>query len=614
MEVLLPVSRWRIVLLQRGIKDGQFLVHCFKGCPQDDVVDAMKERRLWPEPEHKGWNGIGTQHDYVDEEDVLLFQIVRPDSITNPGFPKAFARHVEHGQWVNGAKRGGEKIRRVLYRLPAVLKAETVFLTEGEKDADALEKLGLTATTNPFGATAGWLAVYTEALRGKKAILLPDNDKVGQEHMHTVAYQIHREVASCKVIELPNQPAKGDVRDWLKAGGDRQKLEALVAAAPEYVPRWQDQPKNKVALQAEPDDDGPSRLVTRQLSVVEEEPVEWLWENRLPRGMITMIAADPAVGKSTIAADWAARLTAPYSPQDRYRRDYWPDYTRRTGGPYNVIVVSAEDGTAHTIRPRHRAAGADLERVYVVESVTPAASDKTTLKERLFSLESDIRELEKKIEEIGNVAMVVIDPVTAYMGRADTHRNSEVRALLGPLAKLAEKYNIAVVIVTHLNKNEAKDWKSINGTIGFYALARVVYMVVEDPTDEDSTPPRKLLFHEKGTLHLGEKPQPLAYRITEVEFESKKGLITTTRLDWDDMDDHPAHMTLEEVVALQKQRGGSPTPKQQLVIDLLENGPDLKAYEIFSKLDWEHPNPRVFLGRMVTRKLIRKRGLRYGKI
>jgi hypothetical protein len=229
---------------------GKILVKCFAGCDSETrVIPELKQRHLWPGYELGYWHErkITSTHEYTDEEGVVSFEIVRlaPDP-ANPKAPKATCRHRERGGWVGNAKG----CKRYLYKLPNVLKAKVVYLCEGEKDADALVKLGLTATTNPFGAAAGWLPEYTDSLKGKTVYLLPDNDGPGQEHMCTVAYLLKKAAISCKVIELPGLPEKGDVRDWLAAGGTKDKLRALVKAAPWYKLQREFEPKAKAKAKA----------------------------------------------------------------------------------------------------------------------------------------------------------------------------------------------------------------------------------------------------------------------------------------------------------------------------------------------------------------------------
>jgi hypothetical protein len=147
---------------------------------------------------------------YTDEAGRLLFETVR---FANP---KDFRQRRPDG-------RGGhvwnlKGLRRVLYRFPEVLRAvkegRTVYVVEGEKDADNLARLGLVATTNPCGA-GKWTAKYSEVLRGARVVILPDNDRPGRRHAEKVAASLHGVAAEVRVVELPDLSSGGDVFDWI---------------------------------------------------------------------------------------------------------------------------------------------------------------------------------------------------------------------------------------------------------------------------------------------------------------------------------------------------------------------------------------------------------------
>lgn len=173
---------------------------------------------------------VGT-YNYTDEDGVLLFQAVRYE-------PKGFSQRAPTdtpGAWTYSLSG----VRRVLYALPEVLDAvaagRAVYLTEGEKDADALRALGLCATTSSMGA-GKWEAAYTETLCGAGVVILPDNDAPGREHAQKVAAALHGRSKRVRVVELPNLPDKGDVSDWIAAGGTKEALLAIVKAAPDWNP------------------------------------------------------------------------------------------------------------------------------------------------------------------------------------------------------------------------------------------------------------------------------------------------------------------------------------------------------------------------------------------
>jgi len=128
-------------------------------------------------------------------------------------------------------------VPQVLYRLPELLAADPsqpVILVEGEKDADGVAALGVCATTNP-GGSKKWRDSYSDALAGRHVVLLPDNDVAGREHAELAAARIAPRAASVRIVELPGLQPKGDASDWIMAGGTREQLLELAAAAPVFV-------------------------------------------------------------------------------------------------------------------------------------------------------------------------------------------------------------------------------------------------------------------------------------------------------------------------------------------------------------------------------------------
>jgi putative DNA primase/helicase len=165
---------------------------------------------------------IVASYDYVGPDGKLVFQVTRWE-------PKTFSqrRPDGNGGWIPSVKG----IELVPYRLPGIIKAKSIFIVEGEKDADALAALGLAATCNAQGA-GKWRPEYNRHFAGKRVAILPDNDDPGRKHACDVARQLHGLAEVVKVIELPGLPPKGDVSDWLAAGGTRENLLELVKAAP----------------------------------------------------------------------------------------------------------------------------------------------------------------------------------------------------------------------------------------------------------------------------------------------------------------------------------------------------------------------------------------------
>jgi hypothetical protein len=162
-------------------------------------------------------------YDYRDAAGDLVMQVLRFE-------PKTFRqRRPVAGGWENSVK----DVHPVPYRLPELLAAplsELVYIVEGEKDADRLASLGLVATCCAGGA-GKWRAAYAEHLKGRVAILIPDNDDAGRDHVSKVAASLKGIAARVTVVELPGLSEKGDVSDWLDAGGTPEALAELVAVA-----------------------------------------------------------------------------------------------------------------------------------------------------------------------------------------------------------------------------------------------------------------------------------------------------------------------------------------------------------------------------------------------
>ena len=208
---------------------GKVLLHCHAGCKTDAVMAALglKMKDLFPEDgESTHKRQIAETYDYTDEAGKLLYQVVRYT-------PKDFRQRKPDGAggWIPNLM----DTRRALYRLPQVLeqvnKGGWVFIVEGEKDADALTQLGLVATCNAGGA-GKWLDSYSESLKGAQVAILPDNDSPGRKHAETVAAALKGIAADVRVIHLPGLPEKGDMSDWVAAGGTVDNLKKIITAPP----------------------------------------------------------------------------------------------------------------------------------------------------------------------------------------------------------------------------------------------------------------------------------------------------------------------------------------------------------------------------------------------
>ena len=216
---------------------GRVLANCHAGCELKNIAGALglqvgdffSEKRdevaketLPPEK----WPLVA-EYVYESRAGDPLYRVQRRRSADSGR--KTFRQHRADGRGGWLSNMDGAEL--VLYRLPQIAETDdAVWVVEGEKDADNLAALGLTATTNVGGA-GKWLASYGEALRGREVVILPDNDEPGEKHAALVLRSLGGVAARVAVVKLPGLAPKGDVSDWLAAGGKRQELERLGGAA-----------------------------------------------------------------------------------------------------------------------------------------------------------------------------------------------------------------------------------------------------------------------------------------------------------------------------------------------------------------------------------------------
>ncbi len=294
--------------------------------------------------------------------------------------------------------------------------------------------------------------------------------------------------------------------------------------------------------------------ITYQVAVdIEAEPIEWLWCNRYPVGKLSMIAGFPDQGKSLVTMNIAAIVS---------RGADWPNGEGQAEQGA-VVILSAEDDAADTVVPRLTAAGADLDQCLIVNSMV-----RTEGGARVLNLQDDLGKLSEIVrKERGNgrtVRLVIIDPISSYMGgkaKGDTFKNSEVRAMLTPLAEWAARLSVAVIAVSHFNKSgNGRAIYRVTDSLAFTAAARSVWLTAEDKDD----PKRRLLL--KGKLNIANDPGGLAYKIEGVKITPD---ITAPRIVWDGRTD----ITAEEALG---QEGGKQTAADRamdFLFKLLSDGP-----------------------------------------
>jgi AAA domain len=256
-------------------------------------------------------------------------------------------------------------------------------------------------------------------------------------------------------------------------------------------------------------------VVVQLASEITPEPVRFLWDERFPLGALSLLAGEGGLGKSTLLTDLHARLSV-----GRLAGEF-------AGRTEASLIITSEDHARSVVVPRLIVAGADLERVGIVGVRVNGIGD-------LVTLPDDLPAIEAQIERTG-ARLLTIDPVVAAIsGAVDSHKDHSIRRVLGPLALLAERREVAIAGTIHMNKSAVSDLLNrVSGSKGFVNAARSVLVFDRDPDDPDGEEGyRRVIVHAK--TNWGALAPALAARIEVRELlpeeTGAEATITTTRL------------------------------------------------------------------------------------
>lgn len=385
-------------------------------------------------------------HVYQDADGKPLFRVLRWG--TGPG--KRFLAQ----RWTpTGWQYDLDGVRPVLYRLPEVQKAvragETVFVVEGEKCADALARLGLVATTAPFGASS-WRPEYAEHLRGAKGVvILPDNDQAGHRHAKKVLESLQAAGIPARIVELPGLGPGEDVADWLAAGHTKGDLMALLQGTETAAS----------GLLA--------KIVEHAQWVLTAPPVEWLWDGLLYRGGVFLLAGPPKRGKSTFLTLLLERLSGPEQAELRVRDQVFTllDGTflgRRFRGGQRILLITENPPQFWRKRPL-------LRGVAVLSAFDVRRAGVEALAELVRSAKFDV---------------VAIDALDKAIPVRDENDNSEWAEKLAPLIEATREGRCALLLVHHHRKRGGSGGEEIRGGTGLFGGVDEYLAFTATPTED----------------------------------------------------------------------------------------------------------------------------------
>jgi KaiC/GvpD/RAD55 family RecA-like ATPase len=405
-----------------SLRDGDrgVLVKCHAGCEREAVIDELKARGVWSNGK-AGKPQIIETYPYTDEHGVLLFEVVRYE-------PKDFRQRVPDGAGGWRWKLGNT--RRVLYRLPALLAADPdalVFVTEGERDVHRLEREGLLATTNPGGA-GKWRREYSEVLRGRRVVILPDMDDPGWAHAEQVARSLKGIAAAVRVVTIPGLGHKQDVSDWLTGGP--LALPMLLSMA-ENLDTYEE---FDTGAESEPISQRFHLLTVAELLAAPAP--KWTVHELIPERGIGVIFGATGSGKTFAALDLACAIVRGV------------DWHGRGVARGSAIYVATEGRLAlrlgayleHHALPAHA-----LDRLRILES-------------RISLLNGDAAELIEaiKVAALPDLRVVIVDTLNRAMPGGNENASEDMGRMVDAAAAISEAAACTCIYVHHSGKDDAK--------------------------------------------------------------------------------------------------------------------------------------------------------------
>lgn len=322
------------------------------------------------------------------------------------------------------------------------------------------------------------------------------------------------------------------------------------------------------------------------LDEVEETSLSWLWPGFLPDNQLVHFAGASSEGKSPVTLDIIARVTTGKE---------WPDGTPNTLGPRSVILMAGEDDLSDTVKPRLRLAGADISKVKLF-TVTAKRDDKETALSA--AIDRDYQGLADAVRSLDDLALIVIDPITNYLGKQGMNKEEDIRGNISmPLKGLAQDRRVCIVTVGHLNKRdrEATVLQRTMGAAAFTGVPRKVFIFGNDPKDDNK--------HAHIMTEVRDKQVSIQYRTVAVA--DPKGIQKSDiiKVDWGKL----VEVDADEVVNAPKQKEKSTNKEVQTFLKtfLRDGAKPTKAIEAALKdagIDcdnWQRPARRVAESRQI---------------
>ena len=440
--------------------DGNFLFKCHSGCDQHTVFSTIKDMGLLPalpdRPDYldsikpmKPIPLISTpvlEHEwhYTDEEGTSLFIKQRFKTFDSKGKTYKTLRVMPDGSRVG--KLGD--CRLVPYKLPELRQAtaagRVVYITEGEKAADALGSLGVVATTSHAGA-GGWNDELNQYFKDANVVIVPDNDLVGWHYASKVTEALIPFAKSVRVLDLNLSNPKEDAYEWVNRYDGSRTLLAQIAKACPVVESLDmvHTPQRLLYLSETPQEaeSAPkSKFLVESWDSIKDEPVEWLIESIIPKRSFVALFAPPASWKSFIALDLAEAIATGRN---------WMGYKIPKKGAVLFISGEGHGGMGARVKAcKIQNNSPDGANLYVIRAQINIRSSQ----EDFDALVAAINELVAQIDE--PLEIIILDTLMRMSGGNFNENSSEdMGGFIAQTGKLQQLYNCALMVIHHSGKH-----------------------------------------------------------------------------------------------------------------------------------------------------------------
>ena len=460
-------------------QDGKYLFHCHGGCDQNDVFGAIRDRGLLPEIPQRNeiFSTMATlapqpmtleqEWEYMDEDRNTLFIKQRFKTNTEKGKDYRLVRVDALGR---RHSRLGD-VRIVPYRFPELLDAKTagraIYLVEGEKAADALVSIGAIATTSHAGA-GHWPAEITQYFAGANVVVIPDNDKAGQEYAKKVIKNLLPVAKSVRYLDLDLPFPGDDAFEWVKMGGTRAELAGLAKNLPaitetdtatnseQIEPYYENSTSDDYNFKSTEQDEStkakPLFLNIESWDTIQDEPVEWLIEKVIPKKSFVALYGPPGSYKSFIALDIAEAVATGRT---------WMGNEIRTPGAVLYICGEGHGGIGARIRAckihNNTQQGAEI---YVIRHQL-----------NLRSSEEDFNLLMLSIQQLINdtgveFSLLQIDTLARAFGGGNENDSQDMGAFITNIGRVQRMLDCTIMILHHSGKDATRGLRGHSSLLG----------------------------------------------------------------------------------------------------------------------------------------------------